>query len=132
MRPDNLTVEVPLPLKQKYNLFYIDKENDQQVFIDGYYKPKEKTITLNYIGAMLYYHLPVVTIYDNNYKSIAEMYILPNGLPVEYVLSLHDEHTLIDKINYIYMSHTVCKSYINNPRFREYIPNAQNIQKFSK
>lgn len=132
MRPDNLTVEVPLPLKQKYNLFYVDKENDQQVFIDGYYKPKEKTITLNYIGAMLYYHLPVVTIYDNNYKSIAEMYILPNGLPVEYVLSLHDEHTLIDKINYIYMSHTVCKSYINNPRFREYIPNAQNIQKFSK
>jgi len=132
LRPDNLTVEVPLPLKQKYNLFYIDKENDQQVFIDGYYKPKEKTITLNYIGAMLYYHLPVVTIYDNNYKSIAEMYILPNGLPVEYVLSLHDEHTLIDKINYIYMSHTVCKSYINNPRFREYIPNAQNIQKFSK
>lgn len=132
MRPDNLTVEVPLPLKQKYNLFYIDKKNDQQVFIDGYYKPKEKTITLNYIGAMLYYHLPVVTIYDNNYKSISEMYILPNGLPVEYVLSLHDEHTLIDKINYIYMSHTVCKSYINNPRFREYIPNAQNIQKFSK
>jgi len=132
LRPDNLTVEVPLPLKQKYNLFYVDKENDQQVFIDGYYKPKEKTITLNYIGAMLYYHLPVVTIYDNNYKSIAEMYILPNGLPVEYVLSLHDEHTLIDKINYIYMSHTVCKSYINNPRFREYIPNAQNIQKFSK
>jgi len=132
LRPDNLTVEVPLPLKQKYNLFYIDKENDQQVFIDGYYKPKEKTITLNYIGAMLYYHLPVVTIYDNNYKSIAEMYILPNGLPAEYVLSLHDEHTLIDKINYIYMSHTVCKSYINNPRFREYIPNAQNIQKFSK
>lgn len=132
MRPDNLTVEVPLPLKQKYNLFYIDKKNDQQVFIDGYYKPKEKTITLNYIGAMLYYHLPVVTIYDNNYKSISEMYILPNGLPVEYVLSLHDEHTLIDKINYIYMSHTVCKNYINNPRFREYIPNAQNIQKFSK